>query len=86
MDLAVRGRWRFLQGGDHHLKKGRIPIRRFPQRGIGQGGDYDHRPALDPEKQQHKPEEPNHGVHDRQADELWRPDQTEEEAGLRCHA
>jgi len=74
VDLAVGGRRGLLQRRGDHIEEVRVPIRGFPQKGVGdRRGDGD-RPMLEPEERENRSEEPDHRIHDRQPDELWWPD------------
>ena len=67
MNLPVSGGGCFLQRRHHHVDKAGIPIGRFPKHGIEQDRNPKDRDVLDPDEQQHRAKEPDHGIHDGQA-------------------
>ncbi|KEJ93718.1 hypothetical protein SUH3_16035 [Pseudosulfitobacter pseudonitzschiae] len=81
---VARGRC-LLQGCHHHVDETRVPIRGLPKHGVEQGGDTQHCDVLDPDEQEHRSEEPDHRVHDGQAQKLGRAHEAEEERRALSH-
>lgn len=67
MYLSVPRWWCFLQGRHHHIDEARVPIGSFPQHGVGQDGYAQDHEVLDPDEEQHRAKEPDHRIHDGQA-------------------
>ena len=79
MNLPIPRGGRFLQGRHHHVDEARIPICRFPKDGIEHDRNPKDHDVLDPHEQQHRAKEPDHRIHDGQAQKLGRAHEAEEE-------
>ena len=79
MNLPVPSGRRFLQGRHHHIDEARIPICGIPQHRVEHDCDPKDHDVLDPNEQQNRTKEPDHRVHDGQAQKLGRAHEAEKE-------
>lgn len=67
MHLPVSGGRGFLQRCHHHVDEAGVPIGGFPQHRVEHDRNPEDYDVLDPDEQQDRAEEPDHRVHDGQA-------------------
>ena len=79
MNLSVPRRGSLLQRGHHHVDESWVPIGGFPQHGVEQDGYAQDHDVLNPHEEKYRAKEPNHRIHDGQAEKLGRAHEAEEE-------
>ena len=79
MDFPVSGRRGFLQGRHRNVDEAGVPIRRFPEDRIQNNRNAKYEEALYPHEEQDGAEQPDNGVHDRQAEQLGRAHEAKEQ-------
>lgn len=68
-----------MQGGHRNVDEPRVPIRRFPEDRIQNHRDAKHEEALYPDEEQDGAEQPNNGIHYRQAEQFGRAHEAKEQ-------